>query len=600
MVRVAFDAMGGDHGADRGRARGPRLCPSASRRRAHPRRRYRHDPGLAGDLPANITDRPCRTGHRHGRAPRARHAREEGRHRSSSPPSSSGRAKPMRSSPPATPGAGMAAGILQLGRLPGSIGLASPSRWSRIPARWSSSTSVPTRTRPPTTSPSTRGWGRSSRRRSSALPIHASRCSASARRRARAMPGSSVRPSCSTPRRCGSWATSRARPHQAHGRRRRHRCSRGQRRHQVLRGAVVVHLRPVAGRVPRVLARPARLPADAPEHRPDPLHLRLRDPRRLAAARREGHRDHHARPGEAAHDRVRLRRRRDDGPDTGPGADRRSAAPRTSRGSPSSQAPRSPRRTARRCRGVDDEEVGLRERTRADRRPGCHRRARRASLPSRSRASPASATAGPAWRALARRPGRPCSRRSTIASSSGSASSPGRVRRSARSTAQVRGPRSPRRSSGCSGSTSARSTSSSMVSEADRQRGPTARGRRLALAAIFEADFGQRTAEAHPGAPSRETERDPSAADLARELVAAVVEHRDAIDARINRRGSPIPGRPASPRWTARCSDRPSVRCYTPATPARVAIAEWVELARTYSGEPMRRLMNGVLGSIAR
>jgi transcription termination factor NusB len=34
-------------------------------------------------------------------------------------------------------------------------------------------------------------------------------------------------------------------------------------------------------------------------------------------------------------------------------------------------------------------------------------------------------------------------------------------------------------------------------------------------------------------------------------------------------------------------------------TPARVAIAEWVELARTYSGEPMRRLMNGVLGNIA-
>ena len=35
------------------------------------------------------------------------------------------------------------------------------------------------------------------------------------------------------------------------------------------------------------------------------------------------------------------------------------------------------------------------------------------------------------------------------------------------------------------------------------------------------------------------------------------------------------------------------------ATPARVAIAEWVELARIYSGEPMRRLMNGVLGTIS-
>ena len=39
---------------------------------------------------------------------------------------------------------------------------------------------------------------------------------------------------------------------------------------------------------------------------------------------------------------------------------------------------------------------------------------------------------------------------------------------------------------------------------------------------------------------------------------------------------------------------------HCPATPARVAIAEWVELARTYSGEPARRLLNGVLGRVAR
>ena len=49
------------------------------------------------------------------------------------------------------------------------------------------------------------------------------------------------------------------------------------------------------------------------------------------------------------------------------------------------------------------------------------------------------------------------------------------------------------------------------------------------------------------------------------------------------------------PRSTA----NPSPSRRTCLTPARVAIAEWVELARTYSGEPMRRLMNGVLGNIA-
>ena len=38
---------------------------------------------------------------------------------------------------------------------------------------------------------------------------------------------------------------------------------------------------------------------------------------------------------------------------------------------------------------------------------------------------------------------------------------------------------------------------------------------------------------------------------------------------------------------------------HCPATPTRVAVSEWVEMARTYSGEPTRRLVNGVLGQVA-
>src|SRR6186713_565993 len=68
-----------------------------------------------------------------------------------------------------------------------------------------------------------------------------------------------------------------------------------------------------------------------------------------------------------------------------------------------------------------------------------------------------------------------------------------------------------------------------MASEADRQRGRRT-GRRLALAAIFEADFGQRTPEAILERHLAETERDPVAAELARELVAAVVANRAEID----------------------------------------------------------------------
>ena len=123
-------------------------------------------------------------------------------------------------------------------------------------------------------------------------------------------------------------------------------------------------------------------------------------------------------------------------------------------------------------------------------------------------------------------------------------------------------------------------------------------GRRLALAAVFEAEFGQRTAEAILERHLAETEGNPEAAALARSLVAAVVSHRDTIDATIERIA------PQSPVVTLARMDRALLRSaigevlHSP-TPARVAIAEWVELARTYSGDPMRRLMNGVLGRIA-
>jgi len=123
-------------------------------------------------------------------------------------------------------------------------------------------------------------------------------------------------------------------------------------------------------------------------------------------------------------------------------------------------------------------------------------------------------------------------------------------------------------------------------------------GRRLALAAIFEAEFGQRTADAILERHLTETEGDARAAELARSLVANVMTHRDTIDARI------VAVAPQYPVSGLARMDRALLRCaigevlHSP-TPPRVAIAEWVELARTYSGDPMRRLMNGILGKIA-
>ncbi len=124
-------------------------------------------------------------------------------------------------------------------------------------------------------------------------------------------------------------------------------------------------------------------------------------------------------------------------------------------------------------------------------------------------------------------------------------------------------------------------------------------GRRLALAAVFEADFGQRTAPAILERHLAETEGDAEAAALARRLVEVVVQQRDKIDAEIERIA------PQYPVVQLARMDRALRRCavgevlHSGTTPARVAIAEWVELARTYSGDPARRLMNGVLGRVA-
>lgn len=124
--------------------------------------------------------------------------------------------------------------------------------------------------------------------------------------------------------------------------------------------------------------------------------------------------------------------------------------------------------------------------------------------------------------------------------------------------------------------------------------------RRLALAALFEAEFGQRTAPAILERHLAESEGDAEAARYARLLVDAAVERRDEIDALI------AVAAPQHPVVTLARMDRVLLRAgigevlHSPATPARVAIAEWVELARVYGGDPARRFVNGVLGRVAR
>ena len=133
----------------------------------------------------------------------------------------------------------------------------------------------------------------------------------------------------------------------------------------------------------------------------------------------------------------------------------------------------------------------------------------------------------------------------------------------------------------------------------DTVHGPEREGRQLALAAVFEAEFGQRTAPVVLRHRIDQGDIGDRAASLAERIVDAVVTYRVSIDARIEEVA------PAYPVVQLARIDRALLRCgvgellHCPTTPARVAISEWVELARTYSGEPTRRLMNGALGRVA-
>jgi N utilization substance protein B len=123
-------------------------------------------------------------------------------------------------------------------------------------------------------------------------------------------------------------------------------------------------------------------------------------------------------------------------------------------------------------------------------------------------------------------------------------------------------------------------------------------GRRLALSALFEAEFGQHTATDALERELNAEEVGGDGASLARKIVSSVVATRDVIDAQIEELAPqyPVVQLARIDRVLLRSGIAELLHC---PTPARVAIAEWVELARTYSGEPARRLVNGVLGRVA-
>ena len=125
-------------------------------------------------------------------------------------------------------------------------------------------------------------------------------------------------------------------------------------------------------------------------------------------------------------------------------------------------------------------------------------------------------------------------------------------------------------------------------------------GRRDALTALYESDFGMRTALAV-------LERRVAAGEVpeetllwSRPLLEVVEASRPQIDATIERLAT------AFPLATMARIDRSLLRCglgeviHSRTAAPTEAIAAWTSLARTYSGEPARKLVNGVLGTALR
>jgi len=124
--------------------------------------------------------------------------------------------------------------------------------------------------------------------------------------------------------------------------------------------------------------------------------------------------------------------------------------------------------------------------------------------------------------------------------------------------------------------------------------------RRLALLALFEDEFRPAQAVTALDRLVQEHGSDAEVADHAREIVVGVLANRADLDARIALFA------PAIPVSELGRVERTILRSalwevlYSAATSSGETIKDAVSLARTYSGDAARRLVNGVLGSVTR
>lgn len=131
------------------------------------------------------------------------------------------------------------------------------------------------------------------------------------------------------------------------------------------------------------------------------------------------------------------------------------------------------------------------------------------------------------------------------------------------------------------------------------QATPGLQARRLAMMALFEAEFGA-SPEAALERLAVDRGSDAQVAAHARRIVEGVDAHRAEIDERIAAEAPqiPVPELGRVERTIMRSALFEML--YSAAVPSGEAIRDAVALARIYSGDAGRRLINGVLGSVSR
>jgi len=118
--------------------------------------------------------------------------------------------------------------------------------------------------------------------------------------------------------------------------------------------------------------------------------------------------------------------------------------------------------------------------------------------------------------------------------------------------------------------------------------------------ALFEEEFRPR--QAREALDRLAVERGASApvADHAREIVLGVLQHRSQLDERIADQAPAIPVSELGRVERTILRSALFEMLYSAATPSGETIEDAVSLARIYAGDAARRLVNGVLGSVAR